>query len=371
MIEKNKILYIITQPDLGGAQSHVKDLIDGFHEKYTIHLATGREGPLTEAVRDINVSVHLLPALNRSIDIFTDLRAIAECRALIRQIQPDLIHAHSSKAGIIARIAGKISKIPTVFTAHGWGFTPRTPIIRRSIALLSEKFAALLAKNLICVSESDRQLALSYGVGNSRSLVTIRYGIGNHSVAIANPAVQPPRSIMVARFNEQKDQVTLLKAIAKLSDRDINVELVGSGISLDSCKALAKSLKIADRVFFLGDRTDVPELLAKAQIFILSTNYEGLPISILEAMRAGLPVIATSVNGIPEEVDDGKTGLLVPHADADALASALEKLIRSPDLRQSMGKAGREKFLQEFTIEHMLVKTEAIYRQILKQSPRE
>ena len=151
-----------------------------------------------------------------------------------------------------------------------------------------------------------------------------------------------------------------------MGDSNIDLDLVGSGISLDSCKALAQSLGITERVSFLGDRRDVPELLAQAQIFVLSTHYEGLPISILEAMRAGLPIVATRVNGIPEEVIDGETGLLVPHGDVEALASALNSLIQSPDKRQKMGEAGRQKFLQEFTIERMLAETEAVYLQILR-----
>jgi len=125
-------------------------------------------------------------------------------------------------------------------------------------------------------------------------------------------------------------------------------------------------LKISDRISFLGDRKDVPNLLSQAQIFILSTHYEGLPISILEAMRAGLPVVATRVNGIPEEVIHEKTGLLVTRNDVKDLASALEKVIQSSDMRQRMGEAGREKFLQEFTLERMLVETEAVYKQVIE-----
>jgi glycosyltransferase involved in cell wall biosynthesis len=171
---------------------------------------------------------------------------------------------------------------------------------------------------------------------------------------------------MVARFNEQKDQTTLLKAIAQLKDDSIHLDLVGSGPSLESCKALAKSLGIENQVSFLGDRRDVPDLLAQSQIFILSTHYEGLPISILEAMRAGLPVVATSVNGIPEEVVDGKTGFLAPRQDVQALADALHTLINSPEIRQQMGKAGREKFEQEFTVERMITETREIYEAITK-----
>ena len=363
---KIKLLYIITQSVLGGAQANVYDLIANFSKDNEVHLATGDSGPLTENVIELGVTVHILPNLTRNIQLFGDFNAVKKCISLIHQIKPDIIHAHSSKAGVVARVAGWICKVPVVFTAHGWGFTPGTPNKRRIVALIAEKLLAPLTAKLICVSENDRQLALSLGVGSKNSLVTVRYGIGNIPVSLADPARNPARLIMVARFNEQKDQATLLKAISQLNDHSIHLDLVGSGPSWESCKDLAKSLAIEDQVSFLGDRRDVPDLLAQFQIFILSTNYEGLPISILEAMRSGLPVVATSVNGIPEEVEHGKTGLLVPRHDVQALADALQTLIQSPEIRQQMGKAGRQKFEQEFTVDRMIAETKAIYEQVLK-----
>lgn len=363
---KKVLLYIITRPDIGGAQSHVLDLIKGFCNKYEVHLATGFEGPLTESVKKLNVPVHLLPNLLRPINVIQDFRATRECISLIRTINPDIIHAHSSKAGLISRIAGWKCKVPVVFTAHGWGFSYGNPPMRRRIALLSEKLTASLATKIICVAQSDYDLAKSQGVGNENSLTVVRYGIENIIVPTPNLAQQPPRLIMVARFNEQKDQATLLKAISQIKSYDFHLDLVGSGLSLESCKTLAASLGILDKVSFLGDRRDVPELLAKSQIFILSTHYEGLPISILEAMRAGLPIVATSVNGIPEEIEDEKTGSLVGHQDVKELTNALSKLIMSTDIRQQMGQKGREKYLQEFTVERMVTEVQAVYEEIFK-----
>lgn len=171
---------------------------------------------------------------------------------------------------------------------------------------------------------------------------------------------------MAARFNEQKDQHTLLRALARVP-AGLQLDFAGSGPSLEACRALAHRLGVADRVAFLGDRHDVPDLLARAQGFVLSTHYEGLPLSIMEAMRAGLPVVATRVSGIPEEVLDGETGLLVPHRDVAALAGALGRLAAAPAVRQRMGEAGRQKFLREFTIERMLAETEGVYREILER----
>jgi glycosyltransferase involved in cell wall biosynthesis len=364
--DKKTLLYIITKSELGGAQGNVYDLISQFHKDNQVHLATGSHGHLTEDAIALGVPVHIISNLTRNIQLFGDFIAVKECVSLIKRIKPDIIHAHSSKAGVVARIAGKICGVPTVFTAHGWGFSPGTPKMRGKVALIVEKLLAPLTNTIICVSENDRQLALSCGVGNQNSLAVVRYGINNIPVTFANPSQQPPRLIMVARFNEQKDQPTLLQALAKLNNPSIHLDLVGSGPDLEYSKALAKSLGIAQQVSFLGDRRDVPDLLGRSQIFILSTNYEGLPISILEAMRAGLPVVATSVNGIPEEIVHGETGLLVPHQDVDALANALASLIDSPSKRESMGKAARQKFEQEFTVERMVNNLINVYHQILK-----
>lgn len=368
-MDRYRILYVITRANLGGAQANLLDLIDGFRERHDVHLASGEEGPLTERARTLGIHVHRLPNLVRRIDPRTDLGSLRESVALIRRIKPDLVHAHSSKAGIVARLAGRIAGVPVVFTAHGWGFNPGTPPPRRAVAFLAEKAVAPLAARVICVSDHDRRLALRLRVGGERSLVTVRYGIAIDAGALADPAAQPPRFLMVARFNEQKDQATLLRALARVSAGDggdgAHIDFAGSGPSLARCKTLAETLGIVDRVSFLGDRHDVPALLARAQGFILSTHYEGLPISIMEAMRAGLPVVATDVSGIAEEVVDEETGLLVPHRDVGALAAAIERLINAPALRRRLGEAGRQKFLGEFTIDRMLAETESTYRDVL------
>jgi len=370
-VSSNRVLlFVITKADLGGAQANVLDLIRGFYNEYEVHLACGETGALTKDVANLCIPVHIIPNLKRSIQGIGDLVCIGQCIELIQKIKPSIIHAHSSKAGIVARISGWICRVPTVFTAHGWGFSPGTPKRRGAIALVVEKLLAPISTQIICVAESDRQLALRLGVGNQKTLTTIYYGIPDVSMGLAETSKQPVRLVMVARFNEQKDQETLLKAIAQLSNPSVHLDLIGSGISLEPCQDLTHSLGIEARVSFLGDRRDVPKLLTQAQVFILSTHYEGLPISILEAMRAGLPVIATHVNGVPEEVLENKTGLLVPPRDPNSLAQGIAALIQSPILRQQMGQAGRERYQQEFSLDQMIAKMRVIYEAALNiQNP--
>lgn len=376
MNQPKKLLFLITKAELGGAQSHVADLVRGFSNRFAVHLAAGTPGPLLEAARAAGAQVHLLPRLLRSINPLADAASVRECLALVRRVQPDLIHAHSSKAGIVGRIAGRISRTPTVFTAHGWGFSPGAPQKRRILALHVERLMAPLAQKIICVSEFDRQLALRFRVGNERTLRTVRGGISADSpdenalkieseseINGADADNQTPRFIMVARFSEQKDQATLLRALAR-TEAKLHLDLVGSGPNLGACQELSASLGVAPRVSFLGDRHDVARLLRRSDAFVLSTHYEGLPISILEAMRAALPVVATDVGGNSEEVAHRQSGILVPRGDVEALSSALRELATSREMRTRLGAAGRAKFEREFTVEQMINGVEAVYHEV-------
>jgi glycosyltransferase involved in cell wall biosynthesis len=168
---------------------------------------------------------------------------------------------------------------------------------------------------------------------------------------------------MVARFEEQKDHHTLFHALAGLTENSWEVDLIGDGPLLSRARAEAEGLGIAGRVRFLGSRRDVAEQLAGAQGFLLISKWEGFPISILEAMRAGLPVIASAVGGIPESVTDDETGLLVPYRDPEGLRHRLARLIRDAGLRARLGASGRSRYEREFTLDHSFSKTLQVYRE--------
>ena len=170
---------------------------------------------------------------------------------------------------------------------------------------------------------------------------------------------------MVARFADFKDHGVLLRAFARVPG-EARLKLVGDGDTLDAARRLAQDLGIRERVEFKGSRADVPEILAETDVFVLASKIEMLPISILEAMRAGLPVIASDVGGVSEEVIDEETGLLVEPGSVDELAAALTRLLGDRKLRISMGKSGRTRFERVFQADRMLEKTGSIYRQVLE-----
>ena len=172
---------------------------------------------------------------------------------------------------------------------------------------------------------------------------------------------------MIARFGPQKDHRTLLRALGGLQEQSWRLDLLGDGPLLREMEALAAALGIADRIRFMGQRMDVDQILAASQGFLLVTNWEGFPLSILEAMRAGLPVIASAVGGVSESVLDGDTGYLIPKGDVERLRKRIAELVSDPALRSRLGARGRQHYEQHFTLESAVSKTLAVYQDVLSR----
>lgn len=358
---------------MGGAQTHISHLATHLGSEFDVHVAVGVKGPLWNKLQSSGIPVYHVPSLVRSISPFKDIKCINEIVGLLKSIKPDLISTHSSKAGILGRLAAHRCGIPAIFTAHGWAFTEGVPEMQRRLYIHVERTAARWSGKIICVSEYDRQLALKHGVGSPEQLITIHNGMpllpGDYLAKQGEK--DPVRLIMVSRFSEQKDHQLLLYALSELRvNHDFVVDLVGDGPLLPQYKELTRKLALDDNVNILGARTDVPELLAKAQVFLLISKWEGFPRSILEAMRAGLPVIASDVGGARESVVDGETGFLVPRGDVYILRDRLATLINQAELRVQMGRKGRDRFLQNFTFQHMLTKTLGVYQEVLQAGPK-
>jgi glycosyltransferase involved in cell wall biosynthesis len=367
MPKRTRVLQLITRAELGGGQTHVADLLRGLRGEFDLHLGTGEAGYLTEVAHGLGIPTHILPALVQPFDPSKDLAALNQCRRLIHAIHPDLVHAHTSKAGLLGRAAARLAGVPSVFTAHTWCFTEGCSWTWKLIGTPLERLAGDWCGRIINVSDANRNLAVNKGVGKPSKHVTIHNGVEDHPLR-ARPAERAiPRIVMLARFAPQKAQSLLVKAVEGIN-QPFELAFVGDGPTRATVQQQVADAGLANRVVFLGQRLDVPELLASADIFALFTHWEGFPITILEAMRAGLPSVVSDVGGVREAVHES-CGRIVAPGDVAAFRAALEGLLTDADLRVQMGAAARARYEKHYTVQSMLEKTVAVYRAVCDGQP--
>lgn len=351
---------------MGGASVHLLDLAAGLQAKnYNVHILVGGTGILHQRAAEFNLSISSVPSLVRQIHLLKDIKAYYELRRAIKAFKPDLVHLHSSKAGLLGRLACKAAGVPCVFTAHGWAFTEGVSVKRRWLYRVLERLAAPLAAKIIAVSDYDKTLALNNNVATSSRLALVHNGVADKSehVGVVQHTEKPlVKLVMVARFEQPKDQPRLLRVLSQLSTLPWHLELVGDGPGLSAAVTLCQQLGIDNKVTFSGACNDVPRRLADADAFVLLSHWEGLPLTILEAMSLGLPIIASDVGGVKETINQ-ESGFLIPAENDMALLYALTQLINSVSLRAEMGKAARARYLQHFTLARMISDTESIYQQ--------
>lgn len=363
------IVYIITRSDvLGGASIHLIDLAKGMINRgYQVHILVGGTGAFTEELLKNNISFTSLKYLKREISLIDDVLGFWEIKKHLKQLKPDVVHCHSSKAGLLGRLAAKSLSLSVVFTAHGWAFTEGISLKKQKIYAKIEKFLVNFSDHIITVSEFDRIYGFSFGVGSLDMVTTVHNGIPiqDSKITVVKQIDQPCKVIMVARFDDQKDQMTLIQALGLLKNKNWVMEFIGSGPTLERCKQEANKLGLEDKIKFLGQQRNVKDFLNNSDIFVLSTNYEGFPLTILEAMRAKLPVIATNVGGNNESVINKETGFLIKKNDVQDLSRALSTLIDDRNLAIEMGKRGYDRFITNFTHDLMLKKILKIYTDVM------
>lgn len=360
-----KILYVITRAELGGAQVHLLDLLDNLPDGVKPVVATGENGFLCEEAARMGVPVRRIPHLTQPISPMNDMRALGELIDTIRQEEPDLIHAHTSKAGFLARLAARRMRKPAVFTAHTWSFADGISLRQRLLTIPLERIAAALGGKIIAVSQANKDMALRRAIAPAESIVRIWNGVPDVPLRAAPGSGDPLTLIMLGRFVPQKDHMLLVEALRGV-EGNWRLLLVGDGILRPRVEEAIIRAGLQDRIECLGDRSDIPDLLASADLFVLATKWEGLPLSILEAMRAGLPVVATDVGGVAEEVTDGVTGYLTRVGDVEHMRCSIRRLMDSRPLLRSMGAAARARYEKDFHVESMIRATWALYREVME-----
>lgn len=362
-----KILFILTKADeWGGVQIHIRDLALALMNKgHQVLVASGEEGHAAKHMKNSGIEFIKLQHLERPIQPLKDIKAVIELRKLIKSVSPDIVALHSSKAGFIGRLACKMARVPCLFTAHGWAFTDGVGAKSRKLYTLVEKIAAPWAARIITVSENDRQIALDAGVGRPEQIITIHNGMPEVSTSVSvGSSGEPIELIMVARFSQQKAHEQLLQALAPLKDLKWHLTLIGEGENKAECEDLATTLDLDRQISFRGQVDNVADFLATSDVFVLATNWEGLPCSIIEAMRAGLPVVANDVGGVSELVQHGENGYLIPRGDIAEWTQTLATLIQQPSLIKKLGDRSWHRYKKEFSFERMLKETLDIYETV-------
>jgi glycosyltransferase involved in cell wall biosynthesis len=312
------------------------------------------------------VPFHANSALSNSLNPIRGLRAAREVAALAAALRPDVIHCHSSAAGFWTRLAIRRS-VPTVFTAHGWGFMPGAPRSRRIGLLLAERVVSRYTSCYICVSERDGELARERGIAAPGRLVVIHNGVeSDDSGALGRNVRGTIRLVMVGRLARPKEPEMLLEALSQLpaEHRDAyEVQIVGEGPLLPALREAAASSPV--RVSLTGAiaRDAVLATMAKSHVFALMSRYEGFPISILEAMSMGLAVVASDVGGVREAITP-ECGILIRRGDKDGLKHALARLAVDRGAIERFGAAARERARKEFSVTRMCDKTLAVYESV-------
>lgn len=371
------VLQVITKGEVGGAQSHVRTLcaeLQGRGVHVEVAIGGTRPEPLAIDLQALGLPVHRIAALGNRLHPLPLWRATRELLRLVRERRPDLLHAHSAMAGVAARIAGALAGVPVVYTVHGFAFKPGHPPLRRAIAWATECLLAPLTRRLVCVSAHEQALARALPLPRRRVRV-IANGVEDlpraaSALSGSTGHTGPISAVMVARMAPPKRPDLLLQALARVRDlrgEELPAHFLGSGPDLAAHRALAERLDLRT-VRFEGDVPDVPAHLARHAVFVLLSDHEGLPISLIEAMRAGMAIVASDLPGVRELLPDAECALHVP-PEAGALAQALQQLIESPATRARLGAAARRRYERHYTAERMGDAVQALYADALRGVP--
>ena len=373
---RQKIMQLVTLSETGGAQKVVYFLAAGLdREKYEVTVACGPGGELVEWLEKLPaVKVIELDCLKREISPFQDFLCFFKLYRLFKSGGYDIVHCHSSKAGILGRLAAHLAGVPKIFfTAHGWGIGGHQPFWLRLVYTLAERLAGRVSTRVACVSEYDRDKGLALKLVDAAKMAVIYNGVPDNApskvdrIAVRQELNLGAGSVVIGtvmRLSFQKQPLLFLEATRRLLAEDserYRFLIVGDGPLRSQCREFISQNKLEGQVILAGNREDVQRLLTGFDIFALFSAYEGLPLTIIEAMLAGVPVVAKNVGGVGEMVVHGETGYLVQGPDIGPAVEQIKELAGSEELRTKMGLAGRKRAKELFDLDVMIARYEKLY----------
>jgi glycosyltransferase involved in cell wall biosynthesis len=391
--ERVKVLRVIARLNVGGPALHVAYLTAGLAERgYDTTLVAGTLGRGEESMEFVadakGVSIEVIEELGRSISLLRDTRAVLRLAQLIRRERPAILHTHTAKAGAVGRVAallaGSARPPIVVHTFHGHvlrGYFNRVATFGfRTL----ERALARVTTKLIAVSPEVRDDLVRLGVAPAEKFAVIRLGIElDQRVGTGDGRRAETRRLLglgrgepfvvgwVGRMTAVKRTDLVVRALRALVDRGVDARLllVGDGPDRDGLERLAHDLGVVKRCLFLGYQEDVARFYDAIDVLLLPSVNEGTPVSVIEALAAERPAVATRVGGIPDVVRDGVDGFLVDGDEPDALAERLAELAADPPRRAAMGEAGRARVLERYAVDRLVDDVDALYRELLGEIP--
>jgi glycosyltransferase involved in cell wall biosynthesis len=378
-----KVAHVVTRLDFGGAQQNTLHTVRRLDpERFDVLLVCGEGGFFDAEVRaDRALRAVFLDSLMREVSPLKDLLAFLELWSLFQAERPDVVHTHSSKAGILGRLAAALAGVPVVIhTYHGFGFHDgQSPLVKGAYVLL-ERFCARFTTRLVYVSRANAEYAERHGLGRAEGATVIRSGVKLSDFPAEVDAAKLKTSagigmhklvvVSVGNLKPQKNAGDFVAAAAKAAARvpEARFVFLGDGPQRGALEAKAFALGLEGKLVFLGWRRDGAQWLAASDVFAMTSLWEGLPRALVEALRTGLPSVCYATDGVVDVLRDGENGFLVPPGDVDALADRLVRLLNDADLRRRLGAAAASSIGPEFDIDGMVLAQEELYERCLGES---
>jgi glycosyltransferase involved in cell wall biosynthesis len=375
-----RVCHVQSVPLMAGAQRVMFEIVRRLDpRRFERHAVCNAEGPLTAALRDEGVECHLVPPLRRSINPWRDVQAYRELRSLFQELRPDVVHTHSTKPGILGRLAAWHAGVPAVLHhVHGFAFHEQTPRPLFYLGKLAERYAAWHCDRLVFLNEDDRAWSVESGVAQARQCTVIHNGVDVRSFGSkvhraaerANLGLADDELMILVsgRVAAQKQPLIIPRIARKLEklvpDRSWKIVIAGSG-PLDT----ALDLEIvrtgtSARIRRIDWHDDPAALMQAADLVLQPSLWEGLPLSLIEASASGKPIVASDIRG-NRDVVGGEAGILCAPQDESAYAVELARLIQCPRLRLDLGVAGRRRAQALFDADVNYARVAALYESLL------
>jgi len=370
MPDDPRVFHLITRLLKGGAEAKTIETVLGLDEyEFTVGYGAEYDSEQVARLEAAGIGTKQFTSI-RHYNPVTAIVAVGAVARYLRKHHFDIIHTHSTEAGIIGRFAASLAGVPAiVHTVHGEPFAPDRNDVLERFVLYCERAAARHTDRLVTNADAIAENYLRRGIGQPDQYTTVYSGIDLDAFRDAAPASdvtgEGVRVVMVGRLADGKGFEDLLAAVDRLNRDGLSVYLVGDGPLRKKLQQEVTQRGLSESVHLLGHRDDIPAILAACDVFILPSYREGTPRVITEAMASGLPVIATEIAGIPEQIEDGTNGILIQPGDVTALVSGLERLAESSELREQFGTASQER-VERFSVATMLSDIDTVYRESLQ-----